>query len=65
MIPVKSKIETDYIFARIEYETEEGQAFMQKHGLRGFPNLLTLDSNGDKLKNLPRTFDPSEFLKAL
>lgn len=62
---VKSKIESDYIFARIEYETEEGQAFMQKHSLRGFPNLLTLDSDGNKLKNLPRTFDPNEFLNAL
>lgn len=62
---VKAKIETDYIFARIEYESDEGQAFMRRHGLRGFPNLLTLDGEGEKLKALPRTFDPSEFLHAL
>ena len=62
---VKSKIERDYIFARIEYETEEGQAFMKQHQLRGFPSLLILDSNGAKQKDLPRTFSPDVFLKSL
>jgi len=62
---VKSKIESDYIFARIEYESDEGAEFMEKYQVSGFPNLLVIDGQGNKLKNLPRTFSPEEFLAAL
>lgn len=62
---VKAKIENDYIFTRIEYETDEGKAFMGKHQLRGFPSLLTLDSDGNRIKNLPRTLSPETFLASL
>ncbi|MBT7867338.1 MAG: thioredoxin family protein [Opitutales bacterium] len=62
---VKTKIQNNYIFTRIEYETEEGKAFMEKHQLRGFPNLLTLDANGNKLKNIPTTLSPETFLASL
>ncbi|MGY8694392.1 MAG: thioredoxin family protein [Verrucomicrobiia bacterium] len=62
---VKAKIESDYIFTRIEYETDEGKAFMEKHQLPGFPSLLTLDSDGNRIKNLPRTLSPETFLASL
>tara|TARA_B110000438_G_C15777936_1_gene634938 strand:- start:1007 stop:1489 length:483 start_codon:yes stop_codon:yes gene_type:complete len=62
---VKAKIESDYIFARIEYETDEGKAFMEKHQLRGFPNLLTLDSDGNRIKSIPTTLSPETFLASL
>ncbi len=62
---VRTKIESDYIFARIEYESDEGAAFMERHNLRGFPNLLILDANGNKLKDVPVTFSPSAFLARL
>lgn len=62
---VKAKIQSKYLFARIEYESDEGQAFMKRHQLRGFPNLLTLDSDGNQLKRIPLTFSPEIFLEAL
>jgi len=62
---VKSKIEKDYLFARIEYESDEGADFMERYQVSGFPNLLLIDGQGNKLKNLPRTFSPEEFLAAL
>lgn len=62
---VRAKIEKDYIFARIEYESEEGAAFMETYNVRGFPNLLLIDGDGKKLKNLPTTFSPDAFLAAL
>lgn len=62
---VKSKIEKDYIFARIEYESEEGANFMERYQVSGFPNLLLIDGLGNKIKHLPRTFSPEEFLEAL
>ncbi len=62
---VRSKIESDYIFARIEYETDEGAAFMKLHQLRGFPSLLLVNGEGQKIKSLPTTFSPETFLAAL
>lgn len=58
---VKSKTESDYIFARIEYESDEGAEFMEKYQFPGFPSPLLIDGQVNKLKNLPRTF----FLVAL
>lgn len=55
---VKSKIESDYIFARIEYESDEGAEFMEKYQVPGFLSLLLIDGQGNKLKNLPRTLSP-------
>lgn len=62
---VKAKIESDYLFARIEFESDEGAAFMERYQVSGFPNLLLIDGDGNKLKHLPRTFSPKEFLAAL
>ena len=62
---VKSKIEKSYIFARIEYQSDEGSDFMERYQVSGFPNLLLIDGEGNKLKNLPRTFSPEVFLAAL
>ena len=62
---VRSKIESDYIFARIEFESDEGAAFMKQHQLRGFPSLLLVNGDGEKIKSLPTTFSPETFLAAL
>ena len=62
---VKAKIQSKYLFARIEYESDEGQAFKKRHQLSGFPNILTLDSDGNQLKRIPLTFSPEIFLEAL
>jgi len=62
---VKAKIQKDYHFARIEYESEDGETFMKRYQVSGFPNLLVIDGDGNKLKHLPRTFSPEEFLAAL
>ena len=55
---VKSKTESDYVFARIEYESDEGAEFMEKYQFSGFPSLHLLDGQVNKLKNLPRIFSP-------
>ena len=62
---VKARIERDFVFARIEYESEQGRAFMERYQVSGFPNLLILDSDGKLIKKLPVTFDPEEFSGAL
>lgn len=62
---VKNVIKEHYIYTRLEYETDEGKQFMQRHGLKGFPTLLILDSTGNKLWQLPLTFDPELFIDYL
>ena len=58
---VKSKTESDYVFARIKYESDEGAEFMEKYQFSGFSSFLRLDGQVNKLKNLL----PEEFLAAL
>ncbi len=62
---VLAKINEKYVFARIEYESPEGEAFMETYNVRSFPTLLVLDSNGQKVKPLPVTTYPDEFIQFL
>lgn len=62
---VKQVIDEQYIFARIEYESEQGKAFMQRYKVHGFPTLLVLNASGKKIRQLPLTFVPSEFVKLI
>lgn len=62
---VHAAIDKQFVFARIEYESEAGQAFKKKYGTKGFPSLLVLDSEGNLVKHLPITFDPQEFANML
>lgn len=59
---VADKIQDNFIYARIEHDTEQGSKFAQKHDLVGFPRVLILDTNGSKLTEMPLTFDPGEYL---
>ncbi|GAB5382632.1 MAG: hypothetical protein Alis3KO_30270 [Aliiglaciecola sp.] len=59
---VNKMIEEHFVFARVEYESEQGKAFMQKYRVAGFPVLLVLDGEGKKLTRLPLTFESDEFI---
>jgi thiol:disulfide interchange protein len=58
---VRRRIHDDFVFVRVEYESEEGQAFRERHGLKGFPNLVLLDGEGELIRRLPTTYDPQRF----
>lgn len=62
---VHQAISRSYVFTRIEYESPDGKAFMEKYQVRGFPTLLVLDGNGKKLRQLPLTFDSRGFIALL
>ncbi len=62
---VQEKINEKYVFARIEYESEEGERFMDTYDTRSFPTLLVLDPSGKKLNELPITTYPEEFIQFL
>ncbi len=62
---VKQSLAEGFVFARIEYESKEGEAFMKKYDVKGFPTLLVLDAAGGFVKRLPITFDPDSFVENL
>lgn len=62
---VQTELEQNYVFARVEYESEAGEAFMRRYEVSGFPTLLVLNANGDLIRNLPVSFDPASFRNTL
>ena len=62
---VKKTIAQHYIFSRIEYETDQGKAFMKRYNIKGFPSLLILDKDATVQRRLALTFDPELFVEYL
>lgn len=62
---VKATINQSFVFARIEYSSEEGEAFMQKYDVRGFPTVLVLNQFGEKMVHMPLLFDPDKYSQLL
>jgi len=59
---VKKIIKEHYVFTRLEYESKQGKAFMEKYDIKGFPTILILDGDGKKHFVLPPTYDPELFI---
>lgn len=62
---VKQFIGEHFIFTRLEYESEEGQQFLEKHEVSGFPTLWLLDGDEKVVKRLTVVFTPADFLRQL
>ncbi len=62
---VKAKLNQDFVYARIEYGSPEGEGFMQNYSVTGFPTLLILNAKGEKLVQLPINYEPEPFLATL
>ena len=62
---VKTQLNQDFVYARIEYESPEGERFMQNYQVTGFPTLLVLNAQGEKLVQLPVSYEPLPFLATL
>ena len=58
---VRKVIDERYIYSRTEYESKEGEAFMQRYSVIGFPTVLILDADGNKLAQVPLTFSAEVF----
>ena len=62
---VKTKMNQHFVYAHIEYESQEGKNLMQRYQVTGFPTLLVLSAYGEKLVQLPINYEPSPFLVTL
>lgn len=62
---VRDLIDERFVFVRLEYESDEGRAFSERHGISGFPRLVVLDATGRLVARLPTVYDPSVFRHSL
>lgn len=62
---VAAVIDSKFVYARLDYDTDEGAAFAAKHDLVGFPRVLILQADGEQLTEMPLTFEPSEYISNL
>jgi len=62
---VRALILERYVFVRIEHESEEGKAFRERYGVKGFPRLLVLDADGNLVAHLPTVYDAAVFRSSL
>ncbi|WP_293749229.1 thioredoxin family protein [uncultured Paraglaciecola sp.] len=62
---VKTRINQHFVYARIEYDSAAGQTFMQHYQVTGFPTLLVLNADGEKLVQLPVSYQPLPFMATL
>lgn len=62
---VKKVIDSDYIYARIDSESEEANYFRKTYQAHGYPTLVILKPDGTLIKKLDLTFEPSAFLQQI
>lgn len=62
---VRSLIEKRFVFVRVEYESDEGKAFRDRYGVRGFPRVVVLDAEGALVERMPVTYESGLFLEHL
>lgn len=62
---VQTQMSQDFVYARIEYDSAEGESFMQHYQVSGFPTLLVLNPEGEKLVQLPVSYEPLPFMATL
>lgn len=62
---VAASINEDFIYTRLDYDSAEGAEFAKTHGLVGFPRVLVLDTKGNKLVEMPLTFEPIDYASNL
>jgi len=43
---VKQAITSSYVLSRVDYDSPEARAFMQRFAVKGFPTLLVLSADG-------------------
>ena len=58
---VNAMIRERFVFARVEYDAGEGDAFMQRYGITGFPHALVVDHEGEVIVQLKIMRDPEAF----
>lgn len=62
---VKKVINSEYIYARIDSESDEASDFKMKYQARGYPTVVLLEPDGSLIRKLDITFEPNLFLQQI
>lgn len=58
---VADTIMQEFVYVRMEYDSEEGKAFAKKFDLQGFPRVLVLTPQGERISELPLVFNATAY----
>jgi uncharacterized protein YyaL (SSP411 family) len=58
---VSETVNAHFTFVKVEHGSELGDIFAKKHSLSGFPRVIVLTPEGEKLTELPLTFEPESY----
>ncbi|MFW8591555.1 thioredoxin family protein [Glaciecola sp. 2405UD65-10] len=58
---VANYIKNNYVFTRVDHDTASGAEFARKYAVVGFPRVLILNAKGDKLSELPLSFESTQY----
>ncbi|GLR72438.1 thioredoxin family protein [Agaribacter marinus] len=58
---IADTVKKNFSYVRVDFDSDEGQAFAEKFKLMGFPRVLVLSANGDKIVEMPLVFDPKTY----
>lgn len=61
---VNQRIEENYVYVRLEYESDD-RALFEAYGVTGFPTLLLMNAEGEPYQRLGITLDPEKFITQL
>lgn len=62
---VKDVIRERFEFSRVDYDTDEGQRFLEERGAYGVPHIYVLNGDGRTVTKLNVIFDPVDFAEQL
>jgi thiol:disulfide interchange protein len=62
---VKLAIAAGHVLSRVDYESPEARAFMQRYDVQGFPSLIVLSAKGMLVRRVPISFDPATLAASL
>ena len=62
---VKQAITSGFVLSRVDYESPEAKAFMQRYDVHGFPTLLVLSAEGQLVRRVPISFDAATLAATL
>ena len=61
---IRDRILEDYVFVRLEYESDD-RALFQQYNVNSFPTLLVLDQNGNFQRKLSLSYNQDAFASQL
>lgn len=62
---VIEEINSNFHYARLEYESETGQTHFPRYGVNAFPALKIIDANGNVIRSLVPVTDAGQLLSQL